>query len=98
MKYLILFYRKYLSNLSGQSCRYYPTCSSYALTILKKDNLFLAIFKIIKRILKCNQLFAGGIEYPIIKKDFKNIVYKKIDVLYWYIPRDSGFSIIKTLG
>ena len=97
MKYLVLFYQKYLSKLTGQSCRYYPTCSHYALIVLKKDNLLFATFKIIKRILRCNQLFAGGIEYPIVNRNFTNVCYKQIDVKYWYIPAAKGYIIIKSL-
>ena len=66
-KYLIRFYQKYLTILSFGSCRYYPTCSQYALWQLDNNTFFKAIYFTILRILKCNQLFDGGFDYPIIK-------------------------------
>lgn len=86
-KYLIRFYQKYLSVLSFGSCRYYPTCSQYSLWQFDNNTFFKAIYFTMTRILKCNQLFNGGFDYPVIKfKNDKNIVYKKIKVLYWYVP------------
>lgn len=35
-------------------CRQYPSCSNYAIIQLKQNNVFIAIFRIIKRIIKCN--------------------------------------------
>ncbi|RXJ94888.1 membrane protein insertion efficiency factor YidD [Malaciobacter molluscorum] len=86
-KYIIKFYQKYLSVFSYGSCRYYPTCSQYAIWQFENNSFFKAIYFTITRILKCNQLFAGGIDYPIIKlPKHNNINFKKIKIKYWYIP------------
>ncbi len=86
---------KFISPYFGNNCRYYPTCSTYALWLFENDNFFKAFFKSLFRILKCNQLFKGGIDYPIVKKKF-NAVYKKLDVKYWYVPLGGDrFFIIK---
>ena len=81
-KYLIRFYQKYLTVLSYGSCRYYPTCSQYALWQLDNNGFFKAIFYTIVRILKCNQLFDGGFDYPVINrlKKNQNIKYNKIKI------------------
>ena len=43
-------------------CRYYPTCSNYAIEALEIHGVFKGLFLIIKRILKCNPLSRGGID------------------------------------
>ena len=57
---LIRFYKKYIRILLPFSCRYYPTCSDYALSALAQFNFAKAIYLIIRRILRCNPLFPGG--------------------------------------
>lgn len=58
--WLILFYRKYISPLKKPCCRFYPTCSQYALSAVKKYGAFRGGFLAAKRILKCNPFFKGG--------------------------------------
>lgn len=96
-KYLIIFYQKYLSILSFGSCRHYPTCSNYSLWQFDNNSFFKAIYFTIVRILKCNQFFDGGFDYPIIKfKANQNIKYKKIKVIYWYVPlKDGKYLVVK---
>ena len=94
-KYLIRFYQRYLTILAFGSCRYYPTCSQYALWQLDNNTFFKAIYFTITRILKCNQLFAGGFDYPTIKLNAnQNINFKKIKIKYWYIPLENGKYLV----
>jgi len=86
----LAFYQKFLTLLSFGSCRYYPTCSEYAKWQFDKNSFFKAIYFTILRILKCNQLFIGGIDYPTMGSDFKNVVYKRINVKYWFVPTDNN--------
>jgi hypothetical protein len=58
------------------------------------NSLFKAFYLTIVRILKCNQLFAGGIDYPIVKKKLRNIQYKKINIKYWYLPMGNDKYLI----
>lgn len=96
-KYLIKFYQKYLSMISFGSCRYYPTCSQYALWQLDNNTFFKAIYFTIIRLLKCNQFFSGGFDYPIIKLNIiKNYDFKKIKIIYWYIPMENNrYKVVK---
>ncbi len=94
---ILHLYQKFFTLLSYGSCRYYPTCSEYAKWRFEKDNLFSAFIFSALRVLRCNQLFAGGIDYPIIKKRIEDVVYKKIDVDYWLVPkRGNDFYLIKS--
>ncbi len=64
MKYIIIaiirFYRFFISPLLGNICRFYPSCSDYAIQALEKKGTVKAIYMIICRILKCNPFFDGG--------------------------------------
>lgn len=58
----VRFYRKYLSPLKPPTCRFYPTCSQYALEAIEihgaaKGSLLAAI-----RIGKCHPFHAGGLD------------------------------------
>ncbi|MCC6011834.1 membrane protein insertion efficiency factor YidD [Candidatus Caldipriscus sp.] len=62
--FVIRAYRKYISPLKPPSCRYYPTCSEYAMISLQKYGLFKGTLKSIWRILRCNPFSKGGIDLP----------------------------------
>ena len=96
-KYLIRIYQRYFSILSFGSCRYYPTCSQYSLSHFDNNTLFKAIYFTITRILKCNQYFAGGFDYPVVEKiKCRNFSFKKIKIKYWYIPLENDkYLVIK---
>ncbi len=61
--YLIKFYKKFISpifHFLGVECKYYPTCSEYALEAIEKYGLLKGSFLTGKRILKCNPFSKGG--------------------------------------
>ncbi|HOQ75247.1 MAG TPA: membrane protein insertion efficiency factor YidD [Thermoclostridium sp.] len=58
---LIKAYRKYISPLKGKpSCRFYPTCSQYALDAVTRYGAIKGSFLSIKRLLKCHPFHPGG--------------------------------------
>lgn len=61
---MIRLYQKYLSPITGNQCRFYPTCSSYAVLLFTYYPMYKAIPMSIWRILRCNPYNEGGIEYP----------------------------------
>ena len=61
---MIRFYRKYLSPLKGRPCcRFYPTCSEYAMTAIEKYGPLKGGLMAAWRILRCNPFCKGGIDY-----------------------------------
>lgn len=64
MKKLILsllhFYQKFISPLKRPTCRFYPTCSYYAIEAIDKYGAFKGGFMAIKRIAKCHPFHPGG--------------------------------------
>ncbi|MDO4674141.1 membrane protein insertion efficiency factor YidD [Campylobacter sp.] len=97
------FYQSVLSPLKPPVCRYYPSCSHYALWQLEKNHPFRAFVRIFFRILKCNPLFKGGFDYPKISKKFRpaNFCFKPFflaqkPLKFLYVPRGGGdFYLIK---
>ena len=68
---IIKFYRLFLSPLLGNNCRFYPTCSNYALQALKRYSTFYAIKIILIRLFKCNPWGGSGIDL-LPKRNAKN--------------------------
>lgn len=60
----IRFYRRYLSPLKPHStCRFYPTCSEYALTAISRFGALRGGWLAVKRILKCHPFHPGWIDH-----------------------------------
>ena len=58
---LIRFYQKYLSGLKKHgTCKYFPTCSQYAIEALQKQGVIKGSLLAIWRILRCNPFSKGG--------------------------------------
>ncbi|HHY70118.1 MAG TPA: membrane protein insertion efficiency factor YidD [Thermoanaerobacterales bacterium] len=57
---IILFYKRYISPLKPKSCRFYPTCSDYALLAIEKYGVVSGGLKALKRIFKCHPFNPGG--------------------------------------
>lgn len=57
---LIKLYKYVISPVLPNACRFYPTCSQYAIEALTKHGLFKGGFLSIKRILRCHPLCDGG--------------------------------------
>ena len=58
--FIIRIYRKFISPIKPPSCRFYPTCSIYAIQAIEKYGALKGTFMAIKRILKCHPLHPGG--------------------------------------
>ncbi len=59
---LIKIYQYTISPLTGRNCRYYPTCSAYALGAVEKYGSFKGSILALKRILRCHPFHAGGFD------------------------------------
>lgn len=59
---LIRFYQKRISPATQPTCRYYPTCSSYALKAVDKHGALKGGVMGTARILRCNPFVEGGVD------------------------------------
>ena len=57
---LIRAYRRWISPLNKPCCRFYPTCSAYALEAIEKYGALRGGFLALRRILKCHPFHPGG--------------------------------------
>lgn len=57
---MIRLYQRVFSPLKPPSCRFYPTCSEYAIQAINKYGIFKGIVKAVIRILKCHPFHPGG--------------------------------------
>jgi len=58
----IRFYQVALSPLLPASCRYYPTCSAYAIEALERYGAARGTWLTIRRIIRCHPFHAGGFD------------------------------------
>ncbi len=103
---LLWLYQRFFTLIGFGSCRFYPTCSEYAKWQFEKNSLLLALWYSTLRVLRCNQLFSGGVDYPIVKKNLNckrvspyNKNKNSFSVEFWLVPlRDGGdrYYLIKT--
>jgi putative membrane protein insertion efficiency factor len=53
-----------LFHVFGARCRFHPTCSAYAIGVLKKDGALKGTVRAIGRLLRCHPLHPGGFDPP----------------------------------
>lgn len=58
----VLFWRKLISPLYGDICRYHPTCSAYGLGSLQQHGVIYGSALTIWRIFRCNPWSKGGVD------------------------------------
>jgi uncharacterized protein len=95
---LLKLYQRFFTLLGYGSCRYYPTCSEYARWQFENNSIPAAFFHSFIRILRCNQLFPGGIDYPVVSRMKGTPAGSKSmeSIKYWYVPKpNKHFYIIK---
>ncbi|MDQ6421076.1 membrane protein insertion efficiency factor YidD [Paenibacillus sp. LHD-117] len=56
----IVFYRKAISPLKPPTCRFYPTCSAYALEAIERHGAARGGWLAAKRIARCHPFHPGG--------------------------------------
>ena len=66
MKSLLLapikFYQKWISPMFAPRCKYYPSCSSYAVTAIENYG-FKGVVMALWRLVRCNPWSYGGVDY-----------------------------------
>lgn len=81
----VKFYRKFISPLKPPCCKYYPTCSTYALTALEKHGAFKGSVLAMWRLARCNPFSLGGVDhvpdrfflYTLKNREKKEAKYEK---------------------
>jgi len=58
----IRVYQKWISPMFPPRCKYYPSCSSYAVTAISTHGI-KGVFMAVWRLLRCNPWSYGGVDY-----------------------------------
>lgn len=66
--FVIRLYQKLISPLLPPSCKYYPSCSAYAVEALETYGLAKGSAMAIWRVLRCNPFSKGGYD-PVVKEN-----------------------------
>jgi len=70
LKIPLLAYRKLLSPLLGPRCRFFPSCSHYALRALEVHGPLRGSWLTLGRLLRCHPFHPGGIDtVPLPRED-----------------------------
>ena len=97
---LLWLYQKFFTLIGFGSCRYYPSCSEYARLNFENNSISSAFYHSFTRILRCNQLFDGGIEHPLLYKlHCKPTELDVGSIKYWLVPnKKNQHYIIKNFS
>lgn len=60
---LVMMYRRLISPILGQRCRFHPSCSMYAKQALGQYGVIKGGYLTTRRLLRCNPLHPGGFDY-----------------------------------
>jgi putative membrane protein insertion efficiency factor len=58
--YLIRLYQKFVSPCFPPTCRFYPTCSTYAIQAIDRYGAIRGTLIAVRRIIKCHPFHPGG--------------------------------------
>jgi putative membrane protein insertion efficiency factor len=59
---LVRIYQRVISPLIPPACRFYPSCSAYAVTALERHGALHGTFLTVKRLCRCHPFHPGGID------------------------------------
>jgi len=59
---LISCYKMLLSPFLGDNCRFYPSCSSYAIEAIETHGVIKGCYLAVKRLSKCHPWHEGGLD------------------------------------
>jgi len=81
----IKIYQKWISPMFAPRCKYYPSCSSYAVTAIENYGI-KGVAMATWRLVRCNPWSHGGVDYVQINekrkenKSYKNEKKEKVTV------------------
>jgi len=62
VSFFIRAYRYLVSPFLGQNCRFYPSCSEYAIEAVERHGTLRGLWLSLKRIGKCHPWHEGGLD------------------------------------
>lgn len=59
---VIGFYRRFISPLKGPTCRFYPSCSAYAVEAIRMHGPGRGVWLAGRRVARCHPFHPGGVD------------------------------------
>ncbi|MGV1008649.1 MAG: membrane protein insertion efficiency factor YidD [Dermatophilaceae bacterium] len=59
----VRLYQLVLSPMLAQQCRFYPSCSAYAVTALTRFGVFRGSWLVVRRLARCHPWNPGGVDH-----------------------------------
>lgn len=76
--YLIRGYQSFISAYTLPRCKYYPTCSNYAITAFERHGLLKGMILTGWRLLRCNPYSLGGVDYAPLAGQWQAAPYRQM--------------------
>lgn len=67
--WLLIWYKRVLSPITGRHCAYTPTCSMYSYDAISKYGAVVGVVMTALRLLRCNPFFKGG--FDPVKENYR---------------------------
>lgn len=67
----VRFYQRFISPAIPQRCKYYPSCSQYAVTAIRRYGILRGLVLSSWRLLRCNPWSHGGVDFVEDQKLFR---------------------------
>lgn len=68
---LVRAYQSLISPMLGPSCRYYPSCSAYAVTALERHGAVRGSWLALRRLGRCHPWTPGGVDLVPAVEDYR---------------------------
>lgn len=69
LSFFIILYQKIISPALPDACRFYPSCSEYALDAIEAHGSLVGLWKSMCRLLRCHPFSAGGFDPVLDEKE-----------------------------
>ncbi|HLT62526.1 MAG TPA: membrane protein insertion efficiency factor YidD [Microlunatus sp.] len=96
MKYVLIgllkAYRLVISPLYGDVCRYWPTCSAYALRAVEAHGALRGSWYAVRRLVRCHPWARGGFDPVPGTPEFEREMRERAEKARTMEPHDHGAS------
>lgn len=65
LTFLLIGYKKIVSPVFGNACRFHPSCSEYGVEAIRKHGLLKGLWLAARRVFRCNPLSGMGGDDPV---------------------------------
>jgi uncharacterized protein len=83
-------YQRWISPAIGPRCRYYPTCSAYAIEAIRELGPLRGFILAAWRLLRCNPFSHGGVDELSDRRLFRNTPTRSERATRLAVPPPSG--------